>query len=186
MENISRKLREIRQAKGYTLAHLAGLCGLTKGYLSKIEHGRKVPPVYTLLAIAQALETDIGDFLDKNAGKPPKNHDIDITRGNDRGNQQMASSAGYAFQALVESFKNKYISPFLMRIKKGTTDSLTHDSEEFFYVLRGEIQLGYNGKTFTLKEGDTAYFDSRKKHHFRNTRREDALLLSVNFNYRRF
>ena len=46
-----------------TLAELARLTRKTKGYLSKIERSRKLPPFTTLSMIAQALGVDLDLFL---------------------------------------------------------------------------------------------------------------------------
>lgn len=186
MNDIHRKISEIRKRKSYTLMHLAALCGLTKGYLSKIEHGHKVPPVATLQTIAQALGTDFSEFFNEVPQDSVKNPNLDIVRRKERETRSVASSAGYAYQSLVGSLKSKYMAPFLTRIGKGTTDCFKHDSEEFFFVMQGTLDFLYEGKTHTLEQGDSAYFDSRKKHLFRNKGAEDVLLLSVEFNYRRF
>ena len=68
----------------------------------------------------------------------------------------------------------------------GTTDATTHDSEEFVYVLEGNIHLNYEDKIHNLKKGDCFYLDARIKHNFTNPNNEPALLLTVHFNYRRF
>jgi transcriptional regulator with XRE-family HTH domain len=185
MKSIKEKIREIRRRKKYTLTKLSELCGFSKGYLSKIERGRKVPPVSTLLAIARALEIDIAEFYDRNADAS-REHDIDISKCKERSGEGMKTSGGYAYQLLVKRLKGKYMSPFLVRITKGITDYFTHDSEEFLLVLEGTLKLWYDGKTYTLKEGDSAYFDSRKKHQFSNKGRKSALVLFVDYNYRRF
>ena len=60
---ISRRLRDLRKARGVTLDELASMTGFTKGYLSKIENGRKVPPIETLSRISTALHAEIAYFL---------------------------------------------------------------------------------------------------------------------------
>jgi transcriptional regulator with XRE-family HTH domain len=57
------EIKKARRAKGYTLDALAQLCGLSKGYLSKIERGVKVPSFATFQTIANALGVDDGELL---------------------------------------------------------------------------------------------------------------------------
>ena len=54
--NIGNKIQETRKQKNKTLDWLASQSGFTKGYLSKIENGNKIPPLASLYRIAKALE----------------------------------------------------------------------------------------------------------------------------------
>jgi quercetin dioxygenase-like cupin family protein len=40
----------------------------------------------------------------------------------------------------------------------------THKGQEFNLVLEGTMELFIGGKTITLEEGDSSYFDSMKPH----------------------
>jgi transcriptional regulator with XRE-family HTH domain len=51
---IIKKIRELRASRKLSLEKLAELTGLTKGYLSRIEHSDKAPPIYTLNFEAKA------------------------------------------------------------------------------------------------------------------------------------
>src|SRR5829696_139721 len=53
---IGSRLRKLRKMKGLTLDVLAAEIGLTKGYLSKVETGQKVPPIATLARVARACD----------------------------------------------------------------------------------------------------------------------------------
>ena len=53
---ISQNIKRHRLNKGLSLDQLARFCGLTKGYVSKIENSEKAPPFSTLIKIATALE----------------------------------------------------------------------------------------------------------------------------------
>jgi len=54
-QKIGQRLRRIRNRGGITLEELAKMADLTKGYLSKIETGKKVPPIATLARISNAI-----------------------------------------------------------------------------------------------------------------------------------
>ncbi len=68
--SIGARVRSLRQANGLTLAKLAAESGLaSKGHLSDLEHGRLVPTVGTLQALATKLGVELLDLLiipDKN------------------------------------------------------------------------------------------------------------------------
>jgi transcriptional regulator with XRE-family HTH domain len=47
-----------------TLQDVADICGFMKSLLSKIESGKTVPPVATLVKIARALNTTISTLVE--------------------------------------------------------------------------------------------------------------------------
>ena len=52
--------------------------------------------------------------------------------------------------------------------------------------VKGRVELDYDSGKHLLEDGASAYFDSRKPHAFTNKSDQDAILLTVNFGYRRF
>ncbi|MCC7351979.1 MAG: cupin domain-containing protein [Phycisphaerales bacterium] len=168
-----------------TLVSLASQAGITKGYLSKIEYSANPPTFSTLQSLAGALETDVGQFL---AEKPPAavSRNLEIHQPDEGHWQASHGLGGYRFLSLLGAHRGKYMSPFLMRVPPGSTHYFKHDGEELLFVLDGDIELEYEGKTHPLRPGASAYLDSRIRHRFHNRTKADAQLLAVNFAYRRF
>jgi quercetin dioxygenase-like cupin family protein len=57
------------------------------------------------------------------------------------------------------------MEPFF--IKVSPTDeriNSSHEGEEFVVVVSGEVELVYGKETYTLKEGDTMYYNSLVPH----------------------
>ena len=179
------RIRELRGLHGLSLEELAGHTGLTKGYLSKIERSGNPPPFSTLQKIAEVLDVDVNDLL-----TPDRNRDnarnIDFITGEVGSAPPFKTEGICAFRPLLKSYRNKQMSPFLMTIAHGRTRSFHHDAEEFVYVISGCVELGYDGETHVFEEGSSFYLDSRLPHSFQNSADEDDVLLSVDFNYRRF
>ncbi|HHW30631.1 MAG TPA: helix-turn-helix domain-containing protein [Clostridiaceae bacterium] len=183
---INEKIKQLRTSKGLTLEDLANKTGFTKGYLSKIERSSNMPPFATVQVIAEALDSDLIELLE---ARPDAlvSKNIDILISNDTSKEEWEEHTEvYSFKPLVNVYRNKYMSPFLFRVKKGATDITSHDSEEFVYVLEGNIELNYEGKIYQLSPGDSFYLDARIKHNFVNHDEKPALLIAVHFNYRRF
>lgn len=59
VEEFGNKLRDLREAKGWSLEELARRCEVTKGYISKIERGDAIPSVRLLEKITQPLGTQL-------------------------------------------------------------------------------------------------------------------------------
>jgi len=183
---LSDNIKQIRRAKGFTLEQLAQMTSLTKGYLSRIERSDKVPPFATVQLIADALGMDITELLGKKADHlDSRNICIYKNTGNPDENDAENGTV-YSFKPLLHEYRDKYMSPFLFSVRKGTTSAMKHDSEEFVFVMDGEIELNYEGKTYLMKKGDSFYLDSRLKHFYSNYHEESAVLIAVNYNYRRF
>jgi transcriptional regulator with XRE-family HTH domain len=186
---INAAVRSQRKRAGLTLDQLAKRCHMTKGYLSKLERNSQPPPLSTLQTIAQALGVELADFFAEKADALAKDPDLDILKRDERRQierQKETTSYGYSYAPLVGSLRGKQMSPVLMVVQKGQTDVFHHDSEEFGYVAKGTVELHVEGKRHVLNEGDSFYFDSRKKHRFVNHHDEPAILVQVNYNYRRF
>ncbi|RZU49053.1 transcriptional regulator with XRE-family HTH domain [Krasilnikovia cinnamomea] len=63
-EHIGARVRPWRRRRGLSQATLAGLAGLSQGYISQIEAGtRGVDRRSTLIALASALDTSVADLL---------------------------------------------------------------------------------------------------------------------------
>ncbi|MDQ3233396.1 MAG: helix-turn-helix transcriptional regulator [Pseudobdellovibrionaceae bacterium] len=60
---IGRTIRQIREKKGMTAEQLAWRNGISKGYLSRIESGERIPSVPMLEKIAKALGVPLKEFF---------------------------------------------------------------------------------------------------------------------------
>ncbi len=58
-------LRRRRLAQGRTLQEVAELAGISLGYLSEVERGRKEPSSEVLAAICRALGLDLEDLVEE-------------------------------------------------------------------------------------------------------------------------
>ena len=57
------RLRALRRARGFTLAHVARIAGLSPGHLSKLERQLQVPTLGTLQTLAIAFGIDAMDLI---------------------------------------------------------------------------------------------------------------------------
>lgn len=81
---IGHKLRQIRQARGKSLAVVAGLAGITEGHLSRLEHGERTLDRRSLLIrLANALEvapTELTDEMVTAHGALPQDSELPAVR----------------------------------------------------------------------------------------------------------
>ncbi len=158
---IGEGIRRFRQLQGRTLQDVAEQSGFSRSLLSKIENGRVVPPVATIVRIAAALGTHISQLLESNDGSG-----VGHTIWSETTNGFVETDRGYAICPLVTDFKNKRMQPFFFRVREGEVreHSVTHQGEEFVFVVSGSIRFRVGSVEYTLNAGDSLYFDARLSH----------------------
>jgi transcriptional regulator with XRE-family HTH domain len=160
--DIGARIKKMRMQQRLTQEDIANLCGFTKSLLSKIENGRVVPSIATLTKIAEALGTNISNILE-DGQKEIVAYDKD-TLNNERA--FTLTNKGYAIYPLAGNYINKKIEPILFSAKKGKVRKhvLSHEGEEFIYILEGEMKFRVADTEYYLRKGDSLYFDAMEAH----------------------
>src|SRR5579875_776405 len=65
------RVRSLRLRHGKTQTVVAGLAGISTDYLYQIEHGRKLPTLPVLLALAKSIDVSIAELLGESAPSAP-------------------------------------------------------------------------------------------------------------------
>jgi len=149
--------------KGMTLKALAQKTKLTKGYLSRIENSDRVPPLSTLITIANALSVRISDIF----GEAEDERNITLVRRKDRPIiARNGSSYGYSYYALAHKFQNKNIEPYVISVPAGLKQSalFQHEGQEMLFMLKGRLKFFYGDREFIVEKGDCLYYDSSIPH----------------------
>ncbi|CAH1191467.1 MULTISPECIES: helix-turn-helix domain-containing protein [Paenibacillus] len=157
------KIRKLRLEQNRSQEEIAQACGFTKSLLSKIENGKTVPPIGTLIRIAESLGTKISMLLDDNDFNgtvyTPKASNME---------KMVQTDQGYAFSAIAAKRPEKLMQPFYFVVQKGKTGKRTfsHVGQEFIYVLEGTMIYYVGKEEYTLNAGDSLYFDSVENHKY--------------------
>lgn len=165
---IGRRLRQLRKARGITLDVLAQSTGFTKGYLSKIENAKKVPPIASLARISHALNTDLSFFFGPDEEEASSTDDtFCLVRANER--KQIirgGTSFGYDYVALAHKKLHKRMEPFLFTFPSHVSKDFyfEHEEEELFFVLSGRIAFEAGDRKMILEPGDCIYLSSNVSH----------------------
>jgi transcriptional regulator with XRE-family HTH domain len=181
---VGERLRRLRGDRDLTLESVAAATGFTKSYLSKIENGRKVPPIASLARIARALQIDVGAFFRSTVDEPASQERISVVRAGDRRQVIRGGSAfGYDYESLAHDLRGKHLEPFIFTFPQSLSRdvSFEHEGEEVIFVLSGRVELEVGGSKHTLGPGDAVLFDSSLPHRGRSIR-GDAKALVVIYN----
>ncbi|MCW5593781.1 MAG: cupin domain-containing protein [Burkholderiales bacterium] len=163
---IGTRIAERRAELGITLERLAAATGFSKGYLSKIENSRKVPPIGSLSRIAAALRTDITQLLHTPA-EAGEGGGLSVVRVGERRPVVRGGTAfGYDYVSLADNRRGKKMEPFLFTFPSQIDKYVffEHDGEEFMFVLSGRVEWQAGSRRLVLEPGDSIYFDARLPH----------------------
>ena len=166
------EIRNLRKARGLTLASVANASGLSGGYLSLLERDRATPSINALHSISRALGVTISWFFE--AGETPATErDIVVRRARRR---RLDFSPGITDELLSPSLAGT-LELLASRFEPGAASGdspYSHTGEEAGVVLRGQLELWVDGKTFLLVAGDSFGFPSTLPHRYRNPGSEEA------------
>jgi len=182
---ISRNIKRYRLNKSFSLDQLAKLCGLTKGYVSKIENSEKAPPFSTLIKIATALEVDVGLLIAEDHEGPEDTRICIVRKGEGRAVMTRGALYGYHYEALAQKKSGKNMEPYVILPVTENETVFSHEGEEFQYVLEGTHEFTYGDQRYTLHKGDSIYFDASVPHSGRSVGKKRAKILAIIYSYKR-
>ncbi len=187
------RIRELRKAKKWTLQDLSSRLSLSIASLSTIENDKATVDVERLVAICNALGVRPDALLPKGSST----HFHITTR--DTHEQEHAAALRIVDHAkgsltpyhnllrpLAGPFVGKHFEPFQIDIRPVAEEDLrfiSHHHEEFFFVLRGEVECLIKTPDGLVREvlgpGDCIYFWSFLPHCLRSTTHETATSVHV-------
>ena len=177
---IARRIKEKRKELDLTLEELAKKTGLSKGYLSQIENGGKVPPISTLTKIAFGLKTGVEALI---TGELPRfsSNKIEVGRVEDR---RPITHTEASPKSLYESFgfkkQDRVMHACIVTISdEFPPQPMMHSGQEFVFALEGTHEFYYDGQIYKITPGDTLYFDSDLPHMGRSLSKKPAKILVV-------
>lgn len=159
--NIGDRIKLLRVSQKRTLQEIAEASDLSKSMISKIENNKTVPSVAALVKIAKVLGTTISALLE---GDDWLNA-IFTTRQKSQDNLTVTDK-GYSIYPYASEYHEKKMQPFLFVAKKGEVlpHELSHEGEEFIYVVKGKMKMQVGEVDYLLNAGDSLYFNSVQKH----------------------
>ncbi|RMG58466.1 MAG: cupin domain-containing protein [Deltaproteobacteria bacterium] len=173
--DVGKRIKSIRKRKGLTLQQLSEKSGMSATAISAIERNVSSPTVSTLVNIARAL----GESLSSLLGEEEKEYIF--TRKEDR--ETVATEIkNVEFKSLARGLPNQKFNPMISVLQPGASsgaDYVNHGGEDFFFVLKGALEIDLDGKIFRLEEGDSIYFRSTVPHRWRNAHEGETELLIV-------
>ncbi|QEC72154.1 helix-turn-helix domain-containing protein [Arachidicoccus ginsenosidivorans] len=155
------RIRLIRKSQKRTIQEVADTCQLSKSMISKIENNKTMPSVATLVKIATALGTTISSILEQDNSR-----NTIFTKKKMSLDKLVKTEKGYHIYPFASEFQGKKMQPFLFVARKSEViaHQLTHEGEEFIYVIEGAMKMQVGDTEYLLTAGDSLYFNALQKH----------------------
>ena len=166
---------------------LAERSGLSVDLIKRITEEGYIPDLTPLLKISRALGVRLGTLLDDHAELGPV-----ITRAGAGAETQFVTGLpskqnldkdkpqGYSFKPMASDKSGRHMEPFIVNIEKASEqEKSSHEGEEFIYVLSGTLALEYGSDSYTLKQGDSVYYDSIVPHRVFSSDGRQTQILAV-------
>ena len=163
---IGREVRVLRKQLGITVADLGEATGLSTGMLSKIENGLTSPSLTTLQSLARALGVSISTFL----RRFEEAHDaVHVKAGEGVDTERRGSRAGHQYQLLGYLGSNGSgvtVEPYMITLTRDSDvfPTFQHEGLEYLYMLEGEVEYRHGERTYTMRPGDSLFFDADAPH----------------------
>ena len=179
-QRLAARLADLRQSRGWTLDQAADATGVSRASLSKLEKAQMSPTFDVLMKLGMGYDLSPAALLAGARGGHASGRRT-VTRA---GEGTPYDSPNYAHRLLAEELTHKAMLPFVSVVTARSLDDYEdwdrHDSEDFIYVLEGEMTLHTEHyQPERLKAGDSTYMDGRMGHAMVSESRKDAVILWV-------
>lgn len=175
---IGAKLRAMRLKKKIGLVELGQHTGLSPALLSKIERGRLVPTLPTLLRISLVFSVGLEHFFTEPTRRPT----LAVVRRAERKRfpEKMGDSEpAYFFESLDFPALERTMTAYYVEFEDRDSRVHRHEGDEFLYVIEGAMEVVAGDVAHTLAAGDAMYFDASVPHSYRGTGRKKARAVVV-------
>lgn len=173
--NLGERLKISRIEKNISIRKLAENIGLSPSFISQIEQGKTSPSIENIKKIAHFLDISVNFLIDdrKSAVSFVKNTE-----------QMIADSLSpqIKISMLSDLHTKKDMEPLIYEVNPGTDfhkDFTCMSTDNFIYMLDGELEFELNNNNYHLEKADSIYFRSNHKYGIKNLGNKDAKFLWV-------
>jgi len=174
--HLGQLLRDLRRARGWTLAEAGAAAGVARSTLSKVENGQMSPTYDLLIKVANGYGVDLADLFARSSAEaqraaagpanPASAGRLAVTRA---GTGRLHRAPFYEHEVLATALRHKRMMPFRTVIRPAAPgealDWSSHGGEEFVYVMKGRVAFHTEHyEPVILEPGDSIYIDSGMAH----------------------
>lgn len=175
MDRLGQQLKTLRIRRGLSQRKLAQLAGVSNATVSLIEHGRTDPSMGLLRKILDSLGVSFAEFFASDKLTVEKYFYT-------RDELSEIGSGPISYLQVGSDLSDSALQILYERYQSGADTGqsmLSHSAEEGGIVLQGRLEVTVGEQVQVLTAGDAYRFNSRLPHRFRNTGKQECLVVSA-------
>jgi|SRR6056297_611999 len=172
---LGNKIRKLRLSLGLTQEDVAARADLARSFISQVETGKTSPTLENLERIIKAVGSDLRSFFSDYKSQKvlyKKEERVPV----------YDEPEGITSQMLMNEVEDKKIDAFVVMLEPDSETEVEdfHEGDEFGFVLKGDLTLHLDEKSYDLNEGDCFYYQADKIHQLKNhTKEKQAKILWI-------
>jgi len=165
LKEVAQRIKELREAKGYTPAELAKLTDVSLDDYLVLEQGETDFSFTFIYKCAKACNVEVIDILE---GTSSTLTSYAVTRKGE--GAKIVRKKGFVYNNLAPKFKNKLAEPFLVEApflaeeQAAPIKLSSHKGQEIDIIVSGTLKVQVGSHIEILNEGDSIFYDSATPH----------------------
>lgn len=175
--HLCRRVKQLRDERGWSLDSLSKACGVSRSMLSQIERNQTNPTLAVMFRIAQAFGMSLGQLVET----PGATSNVNVIRVSDRA-YHYRSDKDCEIRTLSPLHLEKDVEFYEVTLQPGgALRSSPHfeGTREFLTVQKGSVRVESAGDAEELQPGDSASYRADVPHAIVNTGRNAAVIFLV-------
>ncbi len=159
-------IRKYRKSQKLRLGELATSSNVSIAMLSKIENGRMIPTIPTLFAIIGALDISPDVFFGELSKQDTFPGYIFMPKESYTPYIKEENAKGFHYLSILEHpIEGSSLQVSLLHLEpKAKRKAVKTLAYEYIYLISGSIDYILGEQTFSMKEGDSLFFDGNINH----------------------
>jgi transcriptional regulator with XRE-family HTH domain len=168
------RLKRLRLQRRLTLQEVGASVDLSQSFLSMVERGQADVSLARVHRLARFFGVPLSELvIEDHDGAQPRV--IEVDEGD-----LVERTPGMTLRLLpIARSLGLQVVHVHLAPGAGPTPPVSHDGEDFFWVLAGELVLTYGADDYVLKRGQAVLYSARVHHFFSNRSRRPAEMLSI-------
>ena len=161
LKEVAGRIKDLREAKGYTQEELAKLSGVSVEDYKVLEMGETDFSFTFIYKCAKACGVEVVDLLE---GTSTTLTSFAITRKGE--GLKIVKKHGVEYNNLAPKFKEKLAEPFLVKFpyleeeQNAPIQLNSHNGQEFDVIVKGSLKVQVGNHIDILQEGDSIFYNS--------------------------
>ncbi len=161
LKEVAERIKDLREAKGYTQEQLAKLTGVSLEDYKLLEAGETDFSFTFIYKCAKSCNVEVVDIIE---GTSSTLTNYAITRKSE--GMKIVKKHGFVYNNLAPKFKGKMAEPFLVKApyipeeQNAPINLHSHNGQEFDVITKGSLKIQLGNHVEILNEGDSIFYNS--------------------------